>query len=151
MDRNTPVCPECGRKLVGCGDGVYCSQCSWTGDDIRLCPDCDRVLSAMIGASGDVRHEYCEACGWRSDVAEIDREIEMYERVDHPEHYNLVPGVECIDVAKHFNFCLGSAIKYLFRAGSKPGASTTEDLQKAIRYIEFEIERLDGVESMPDQ
>lgn len=61
--------------------------------------------------------------------------------VDHPEHYNQHPsGVECITIAEGFNFNLGNAIKYIWRAGLKGNAIT--DLQKAEHYIAREIGRL---------
>lgn len=62
--------------------------------------------------------------------------------VDHPAHYNTVPGIECIDVVQHFTFIRGSAMKYLWRAGHKGNA--VEDLRKAIWYIEREIAQLEG-------
>lgn len=62
------------------------------------------------------------------------------EQVDHPEHYNSHPsGVECIDVAEHYGFSIGNAIKYLWRAGLKGDA--VEDLQKARWYIDREIKK----------
>lgn len=60
--------------------------------------------------------------------------------VDHPKHYNQVPGIECIDVVEHFNFNRGNAIKYIWRAGDK--GNEIEDLQKALWYIQREIERV---------
>ena len=61
--------------------------------------------------------------------------------VNHPPHYTGHPsGVECITVTEHHNFCIGNAIKYLWRAGSKGDA--VQDLRKAIWYIEREISRL---------
>lgn len=63
------------------------------------------------------------------------------DRVEHPRHYtNQVPGIECWDVAQHFNFNRGNAIKYVWRAGSKDDA--VEDLKKAIQYINHEIARI---------
>lgn len=66
--------------------------------------------------------------------------------VDHPTHYNSHPsGIECIEIAKHYNFCIGNAIKYLWRSGlkSEQGMTDTqkeiEDLRKAIWYINEEI------------
>jgi len=57
----------------------------------------------------------------------------------NPDHYQRHPsGVECIDVAEHFSFCLGNVIKYVWRADMKNGL---EDLQKAKWYLEREIER----------
>lgn len=62
------------------------------------------------------------------------------EQVDHPEHYNSHPiGVECIDVAEHYGFSIGNAIKYLWRAGLKGDA--VEDLKKARWYIDREIQK----------
>ena len=65
------------------------------------------------------------------------------ELVDHPQHYNEHPkGIECIDVVEDMNFNIGNAMKYLWRAGLKPGEGTDQDLQKALWYIERERERL---------
>ena len=42
----------------------------------------------------------------------------MSDTVNHPAHYNTHPsGVECIEITEHFNFNIGNAIKYLWRAG----------------------------------
>lgn len=63
--------------------------------------------------------------------------------VHHPPHYNAHPsGVECITIVQHFNFNVGNAVKYLWRAGLK-SASPVEDLKKAAQCIAFEIERLE--------
>lgn len=63
--------------------------------------------------------------------------------VDHPSHYNAHPaGIECIDVVEEMGFNVGNAIKYLWRAGLKPGVDATEDLQKAGWYVQREIDRL---------
>lgn len=62
------------------------------------------------------------------------------EAVNHPPHYNQVPGIECIDVVEHFSFLRGNAIKYLWRAGAKGDVVT--DLKKAAWYIQREIDNL---------
>ena len=65
------------------------------------------------------------------------------DAVNHPSHYTSHPsGVECIQVTEHLNFCIGNAIKYLWRAGLKDGNSDIQDLKKAVWYIEREIARL---------
>jgi len=46
--------------------------------------------------------------------------------------------VECIQITRHMNFCLGNAMKYIWRAGLKGDA--VEDLRKAVFYIQQEIE-----------
>lgn len=64
--------------------------------------------------------------------------------VNHPRHYTQHPsGVECIQITEHMSFCLGNAIKYIWRADLKGGL---EDLEKAKWYIDREIQR---IKSMP--
>lgn len=63
--------------------------------------------------------------------------------VSSPSHYTKSPaGMECIDITKHMNFCLGSAVKYIWRCGGK--GDGIEDLRKAIQFIEFEIDRIES-------
>jgi hypothetical protein len=60
--------------------------------------------------------------------------------VDHPKHYVSHPsGVECIQVTEHMNFCLGNAIKYIWRADLK--GKDIQDLEKAVWYLQREIAR----------
>ncbi len=61
--------------------------------------------------------------------------------VEHPKHYISHPsGIECIQITEHMNFCLGNAMKYLWRAGEKDNA--LEDLEKARWYLDREIRNL---------
>jgi hypothetical protein len=64
----------------------------------------------------------------------------MSDPVNHPPHYTEHPsGIECIQVTEHLSFCVGNAIKYLWRADLKhPDA--IQDLKKAVWYINREIE-----------
>jgi hypothetical protein len=69
-------------------------------------------------------------------------EINGADVVNHPPHYtSSQSGIECIEVTEHMNFCLGNAMKYLWRAGLK--GSKVEDLRKAIWYIQREIDRIE--------
>jgi hypothetical protein len=62
----------------------------------------------------------------------------MTDNINHPKHYtNHESGVECITITEHMGFCIGNAIKYLWRADEKGAA--IEDLRKAAWYIEREI------------
>lgn len=62
------------------------------------------------------------------------------ERVNHPPHYGWHPtGVESIDISEEFTHNLGAAIDYIWRCDHKGHA--TEDLEKAIWYLNREIER----------
>lgn len=66
----------------------------------------------------------------------------MENNVDHPKHYNAHPsGVECIEIVEWFGFNLGNAIKYIWRAGLKSN-NTVEDLEKALWYLQREIQRI---------
>ena len=63
------------------------------------------------------------------------------DEVNHPSHYTSHPsGIECIQITEHMNFCLGNAVKYIWRAGLK--GSNVEDLEKARFYVNREIERI---------
>nr|DAL41695.1 MAG TPA_asm: nucelotide kinase [Caudoviricetes sp.] len=71
------------------------------------------------------------------------------DNVNHPKHYISHPsGVECIEIVQHHDFCIGNAIKYLWRAGLKTEVGMVdkdkhiEDLEKAIWYINREIQML---------
>ena len=62
------------------------------------------------------------------------------DNVNHPPHYKSHPsGIECIQVTEHMGFCLGNAVKYIWRADEKGKA--IEDLEKAKWYIQREIEK----------
>lgn len=65
---------------------------------------------------------------------------EVADMVNHPPHYNSHPsGVECITITEHFNFLLGSAIKYIWRADDK--GNPIQDLEKAVWYVQRELGR----------
>jgi hypothetical protein len=67
----------------------------------------------------------------------------MTDNVNKPPHYTAHPsGVECIQITEHMNFCLGNALKYIWRAGLKQ--NEVEDLKKAVWYINREIERIEN-------
>ena len=59
------------------------------------------------------------------------------DNVQHPKHYTQHPsGIECIQITEHMDFCLGNALKYIWRADFKNGI---EDLREAKWYINREI------------
>jgi len=59
----------------------------------------------------------------------------------NPDHYKWLKGIECSDVTENFNFNLGNAIKYIWRAGHKD--AVLQELKKAEWYIKREIKRLE--------
>lgn len=78
-------------------------------------------------------------------------ETPAIDYVDHPNHYQSSKGIEVIDVIDAFTenltgvvaFDIGCAIKYMCRWKKKNG---TEDLRKAIWYIQHAIEHYDAEE-----
>lgn len=73
----------------------------------------------------------------------------MNDIVNHPPHYTShKSGVECIEITEHMGFCLGNAIKYIWRADLKQNA--VEDLEKAKWYIDREIKKLKGEGKMQE-
>ncbi|HYT42878.1 MAG TPA: DUF3310 domain-containing protein [Methylomirabilota bacterium] len=71
-------------------------------------------------------------------------------RIDHPEHYGGDNPYEAIKVihAHNLNFNRGNALKYILRAGKKDPNATADDLRKAIFYLNYEIELLEGERSI---
>jgi hypothetical protein len=65
----------------------------------------------------------------------------MQDPINPPHYRSHASGIEAIQVTEHMNFCLGNAVKYIWRAGLKAD-DPIQDLQKAKWYIEREIARL---------
>jgi hypothetical protein len=69
----------------------------------------------------------------------------MKEPVNHPKHYggkeNPYEAIKVIE-AWELDFCLGNVIKYLSRAGKKDPQKETEDLKKALWYLQRKIDHL---------
>lgn len=64
----------------------------------------------------------------------------MSDKINAPNHYTWHPAdVECKDIVGAFSYNIGTAIAYLWRHEHKNGL---EDLMKAKKHIDFEIERL---------
>ena len=61
--------------------------------------------------------------------------------MESPSHYTR-GSIEVWDFIRDqgLNYHLGNAIKYISRAGHKSTATKTEDLKKAIHYLENELE-----------
>ena len=66
----------------------------------------------------------------------------MNDNVNHPAHYT-DGKIEVIDFIedKKLGYHLGNAVKYISRAGKKDPDKYIEDLQKAVWYLQREINR----------
>lgn len=95
--------------------------CPWCGDEVQ-------------NGSVDL---YCV----NYDCPQPDPFVQTEEDVVRsPRHYTWIPGVQPIDIIEHLPYNLGAATKYLVRCGHK--GSAIQDLEKALWYINREIERL---------
>lgn len=64
--------------------------------------------------------------------------------VEHPAHYELShPGLECIDLTAGMSFCMGNAVKYVWRYRSKN--KPVEDLRKSLWYTHYAENRNEPV------
>lgn len=101
-----------------------------------VCDECKRYPSAWVIISDDPDAEN----GFLCRVCMAVTQMQQDDPVNAPRHYRSHPsGVECIQITEHMSFCLGNAVKYIWRADEKGNA--VEDLRKARWYIDREIER----------
>lgn len=70
---------------------------------------------------------------------------QINDPVSHPAHYTF-GRIEVIDAINEWqlDFDRGNAIKYIVRAGRKDPTKTTEDIRKAIFYLEDYVKRLEA-------
>lgn len=69
----------------------------------------------------------------------------MTDTIDHPAHYtNRNIGYECIDITQHQTFCVGNAIKYLWRYQAK--GKPLEDLKKARWYTHRAMKKQETID-----
>lgn len=61
-----------------------------------------------------------------------------------PKYYKGKNGYMAKDVAANFNltYNLGSAMKYILRAGKKENNPAEKDIKKAINHLYFELENI---------
>lgn len=65
--------------------------------------------------------------------------MEHTDEINNPTHYvDVYSDVECIELCGLLPFTIGSAVKYIFRAGLKGGLECAEkDIRKAIKNVEL--------------
>ncbi len=120
------------RECVRCG-------AQFQGDWGSVCPMCQSVNNYTLPDMGGLRPDGLDSPG-RKLLETLQEQAE--DHIQHPQHYTTHPsGVECIQITEHMNFCLGNAIKYIWRHDQKGGV---DDLKKAKFYLEREIARLEG-------
>jgi hypothetical protein len=134
-------CETCLRGPKPEMTSVYCLKC---GDDLV------NYIHQPMELEAGARRYLTNDEGYPLDLAETRIDIigsngndglhyeQSQDPVNHPVHYTSHPsGIECIEITEHMGFCLGNAIKYIWRADEK--GADIEDLQKAAWYIAREI------------
>lgn len=113
--------------IAGCEFPVgECQELCWHPEERRM---------DIIGQNGNDGAHYQDC---PPAVPTLPTDLPTPDMVNHPPHYTGHPsGVECIQITEHMGFCLGNAMKYIWRADLK--ADAIEDLRKAVWYIEREI------------
>ena len=122
--------------------------------------DAVRALRCILAEGHDGEHTVnpaeeedvfwvCDMCGGKENLRGANAAVgplhvctgdPEHDPVDHPQHYvSHASGVKCIQITEHMGFCLGNAVKYIWRADLKDDA--LEDLRKARWYIDREIAR----------
>lgn len=104
------------------------ANCKTCSGDVLTQMDCKRLDCPCFVRKAD------------PSLGEILKQHAQDGNVNHPPHYKSHPsGIECIEVTEHMNFCLGNAVKYIWRCGEK--GKPIEDLKKARWYLDREIAR----------
>lgn len=82
-------------------------------------------------------------CKFYKQKREVSREERCFDPVEHPSHYTEGREYEPKDVIYDWglDFNLGSAVKYISRAGRKD--DIIQDLKKAQQFIQFEIDAIE--------
>ena len=112
---SSTLCPWCDGEMADTSDGK------------KLCKECHALFYVVINKGGPGDQEKIELRDAALDVV-----------INHPPHYTSHPsGIECIQITEHMGFCLGNAVKYIWRADLK--ADAIEDLKKARWYIDREL------------
>ena len=133
------TCTHCG------GSGIY----NYSELEVGRCKFCDgvgykEIEKDMAIHGADLLNKTIE-----------EAEAKQFDSVNKPKHYTSHPsGVEAITLTAHHDFCIGSAIKYLWRAGLKGESGEAndtatrkkhiEDLKKAVWYINHKIKMLEN-------
>jgi len=102
----------------------------------------DAYIAVIDVTSDNPNHQFCV-----DEIHEFEPSTEKrnHDAVNHPGYYT-DGKIEVLDFItdKKLNFCRGNAVKYIVRAGKKDPDKEIEDLQKAVFYINKEIEELEA-------
>lgn len=123
-------------------DLYKCEYCERYNSD--YCKTCSRAIDPVTG----VLTKPTNFLLLLTEEESVKEDKKQYEYVDHPSHYGGEDNpYECIKVIEAWgldkNFDLGTAIRYICRAGEKPDNPVLQDLKKARWYLDREIQKLE--------
>lgn len=133
------------------GDRVVTTGAKWGGylgnrQATIVAPDTQWADSWLIRIDG---FEYDETFDGIDAHPAPASAINLVASVDNvnPNHYKFPSGAEVKDISGHLTSFGGQALQYIARAtrldGNNKGESV-EDLKKALRFVQWEIERLEA-------
>lgn len=137
-DMRKKMLEECNKRgCAGCPLEFVSDDGCYTGSDEAVRSHYAIMFSDKTNAEAAVVDQLKEGV----KVQEIKQYLSVDNAVDHPAHY-CYSKYEPKDVIRGWglNFNLGSAVKYIARAGRKD--DIIQDLEKAKKFLEFEIEAL---------
>lgn len=145
------------------GSYYRCNRTINEGSDVAFLADniyLSKQDGSLVGEGAYLKVIYSDENCWE-DFEEVTPDVvDTYRNqgkvheglVNHPLHYTSHPsGIECIEIARHYCFAIGNAIKYLWRAGLKKDMGKSdrekeiEDLEKAKWYIQDRIYELKNI------
>jgi len=94
----------------------------------------------------ELDEEHCYAKELTDEIIERNYSLIFDKNPIKPDYYNDTK-IAPIDVIEDWelDFCLGSALKYIKRAGKKDNNPSVQDLKKVIWYVERRIKELEEV------
>lgn len=95
----------------------------------------------FVGDKGIYTHPASH--GYEYEVSEIDPENDAI----NPDHYQFPGGAQVIDISEHLTANAAQALQYIARSSRIDGKNkgdATEDISKAIWFLEREKERISG-------
>ena len=111
------------------------TPCIYNTRGICACKECESYRYECVTNSPLCKHY--------AGYGPIEIKTESHDPIEHPSHYTEGRKYEPKDVIRDWglNFNLGSAVKYISRAGRKD--DIIQDLKKAQQFIQFEIDALE--------
>ena len=126
-------------QCYSCKEKSYNAQDFYFAGEFPICLKCfSEVLKNSTGIDMNTKNK--TPMKHDLSIAKVAKIKE--DNVNHPSHYTAYKGVKVIQLTEQMNFNRGNAVKYICRAGLKNKDKEVEDLQKAIWYLNREIERI---------